>query len=97
MPYTLPYHCKIKKIGKVIRLISTARLNILLCLYLQPINQVIFLESYFPTNREGKFNLEASFELRCFQRLSQPNIATQLCHWHDNWRTIGSFTPVLSY
>jgi len=25
------------------------------------------------------------FALRCFQRLSQRNIATQQCRWHDNW------------
>ena len=23
--------------------------------------------------------------LRCFQHLSRPHIATQLCRWHDNW------------
>ena len=39
--------CEIKiKMVKVVRLISTARLNTLLCLYLQPINVVIFYESY---------------------------------------------------
>ncbi|TEJ48908.1 hypothetical protein IPC612_03825 [Pseudomonas aeruginosa] len=26
-------------------------------------------------------HLEASFPLRCFQRLSFPNIATRQCHW----------------
>ena len=29
-------------------------------------------------------NLEAGFTLICFQRLSFPYIATQLCHWRDN-------------
>ena len=82
---------------KVVRLISTARLNTLLCLYLQPINVVIFYESYLQPKLEGKPNLEASFALRCFQRLSQPHIATQRCQWHDNWYTSGAFVPVLSY
>jgi hypothetical protein len=37
------------------------------------------------------------FALRCFQRLSLPDIATQPCRWRDNWYTMGPFTPVLSY
>ena len=41
--------------------------------------------------------LEASFTLRCFQRLSQPHSATLLCHWRDNRCTVGAFIPVLSY
>ena len=45
----------------------------------------------------GKSHLEASFALRCFQRLAQPNIATQRCHWRDNWCTRGLFVSVLSY
>lgn len=44
-----------------------------------------------------KTYLQASFPLRCFQRLSLPHIATQRCHWRDNWYTRGEFTPVLSY
>ena len=42
-------------------------------------------------------HLKAGFTLRCFQRLSVPNVATQLYPWRDNWYTIGSSTPVLSY
>ena len=45
----------------------------------------------------GKSYLEASFPLRCFQRLSFPNLATRQCHWRDNRYTRGSSTPVLSY
>ena len=33
--------------------------------------------------------------LRCFQHLSRPYIATQLCRWHDNWYTRGMSIPVL--
>ena len=45
----------------------------------------------------GKSYLEASFPLRCFQRLSLPHLATRQCHWRDNRYTRGSSTPVLSY
>ena len=45
----------------------------------------------------GKTNLQASFPLRCFQRLSLPHIATRQCHWRDNRYTRGLSTPVLSY
>ena len=41
--------------------------------------------------------LEASFTLRCFQRLSQPHSATLPCRWRDNRCTVGAFIPVLSY
>ena len=40
---------------------------------------------------------EGGFPLRCFQRLSRPNLATRLCRWRDNRSTRGSSTPVLSY
>ena len=39
----------------------------------------------------------AGFTLRCFQRLSDPHLAAQLCHWRDNWCTSGASIPVLSY
>ena len=45
----------------------------------------------------GKPYLEASFSLRCFQRLSLPDFATELCHGRDNSITRGLFIPVLSY
>ena len=73
------------------RLISTPRLNSLRNFHLAPINLIVYKESI--TN----INLEGGFTLRCFQRLSIPNIATQLCHWRDNWCTRGSSIPVLSY
>ena len=42
--------------------------------------------------RFGKSHLEVGFTLRCLQRLSLPYLATQLCHWRDNWCTIGLST-----
>ena len=47
--------------------------------------------------RDGESHLEVSFPLRCFQRLSAPEIATRLCRWHDNRHTSAPSTPVLSY
>src|SRR3989338_1442601 len=41
-------------------------------------------------------HLRVGFALRCFQRLSFPDIATQRCPWQDSWQTSGQFTPVLS-
>ena len=41
--------------------------------------------------------LGGGFPLRCFQRLSLPNIATRLCGWRHNRSTRGSSIPVLSY
>ena len=45
----------------------------------------------------GKSHLEVGFTLRCFQRLSLPDLATQLCSWQNNWYTRGQSIPVLSY
>ena len=42
-------------------------------------------------------HLGACFPLRCFQRLSGTDIATERCPWQDNSYTIGPLTPVLSY
>jgi hypothetical protein len=67
------------------------------CVYLEPIDLVIFQEPSALLAQEGKPNLGAGFVLRCVQRLSFLDIATQPCHWRDNWFTIGPVTPVLSY
>ena len=45
----------------------------------------------------GRSHLEAGFPLRCFQRLSLPNMATRRCSWRNNRYTSGSSIPVLSY
>ena len=49
------------------------------------------------TEVPGRSYLGWGFVLRCFQRLSLPDIATQRCHWRDNWITMGLSNPVLSY
>ncbi len=61
--------------------------------------------AYQPSGLLGAFNtsgvwrshLEAGFPLRCFQRLSHPNVAKQRCTWRYNCHTRGSSVPVLSY
>ncbi len=59
--------------NQVKRMISTGKLNMLPCLYLQPINVVVFHDP------SGKTHLGKSLALRCFQRLSRPHLATQPC------------------
>jgi hypothetical protein len=49
------------------------------------------------SRRSQKAHLGAGFPLRCCQRLSLPNVATQRCRLSDNWHTSGSSSPVLSY
>ena len=48
-------------------------------------------------SRPGSAHLEVGFPLRCFQRLSLPDVATRRCPWRDNRYTRGQSIPVLSY
>ena len=82
--------------GQAERAISTGKLHALLRFHFQPINQVVFLGPSYPL-RVGRSHLEECFPLICIQRLSQPNFATERCHWRDSSITRGSFIPVLSY
>ena len=68
--------CKSIPIRKSSRPISTPQLNMLPCLHSVPINVVVFNGSY-----KGISHLEVGFTLRCLQRLSVPDLATQLCTW----------------
>src|SRR4030042_727469 len=84
--------------GQADRPISTSLLNTLRYLHIWPINLVVYEGSYlFRCRKRGIPHLGGGFPLRCFQRLSLPNIATQRCDWRHNWNTIGSSIPVLSY
>ena len=78
------------------RLISTGQLNASQRLHTLPIN-VLVSNVPSPGLCPGMTYLKACFPLRCFQRLSVPDVAAGLCHWHDNPFTSGPFTPVLSY
>ena len=84
------------KIDQASRLISITRLNTLLRLHLWPIDLVVYKEPLGGLSH-GISYLGVGFALRCFQRLSLPNIATQRCLWRDNWYTRDSSIPVLSY
>ena len=74
--------------------IRTARLKTLLPVHLRPINLVVYQGSFAYA---CKSHLEGGFPLRCFQRLSLPNVATQRCIERCNWITMGWSNPVLSY
>ena len=87
----IPARGRKMKSDQVTRPISTARLNRLPCVDLPPINVLV------SDGPEVRTDLEVGFALRCFQRLSIPNIATLRCRWRDNRYTRGSSTPVLSY
>ena len=82
--------------GQAARPISTGKLHALPHFHIRPINHVVYVGSSGAL-RLGTPNLEGGFPLRCFQRLSRPNIATRRCHWRDNRNTIGSSNSVLSY
>ena len=45
----------------------------------------------------GRTGFEVGFPLRCFQRLSRPDLATLHCGWRHNRSTRDPSTPVLSY
>ena len=66
------------------------------CIYTSDLSTLLSARS-LTSFRYGIPYLEASFTLRCFQRLSQPHSATLPCRWRDNRCTVGAFIPVLSY
>src|ERR1700749_2544448 len=78
------------------RPISTGQLHLLPGFHIRPINPIVY-SGALTTQGGGRPHLEAGFPLRCFQRLSLPNVANQPCPWQDNWHTRGSSVPVLSY
>ena len=64
------------------RRISTSQLHTSQCFHTRPINPVF---SWAPPPTKGwKSHLGAGFPLRCFQRLSFPNVANQPCTWRYN-------------
>ena len=85
-----------EKGGQASRHISNTKLKSLLILHLYPIKLVVFKQSS-GIKDPGTSNLQGGLALRCFQRLSFPDIATQRCHCSDNWNTRGQSFPVLSY
>ena len=76
--------------------VSTGQLHPSRGFHVRPINHVFCMGT---AGSEDPWNpyLGAGFPLRCFQRLSLPNVANQPRHWRDDWHTRGSSTQVLSY
>jgi hypothetical protein len=83
-------------VGQATRAISTARLHDSRRFHLPPINVIV---SHGPSEglRPGSAHLGVGFPLRCFQRLSLPDVATRRCPWRDSRYTSGRSIPVLSY
>ena len=77
--------------------ISKGKLNTLLCFHCPPINLVV-CQGFFSPYGPSKSYLRDGFPLRCFQRLSDGNLATRQCplSW-NNRHTRDSPIPVLSY
>ena len=73
------------------RPISNDNLHTLPRFQRRPIYLLVFQGSH------GNLILVVGFTLRCFQRLSRPYFASQLCPWQDNCCTSGTSIPVLSY
>src|SRR3972149_20045 len=82
--------------GQAARPISTGELHAFRRSPLPPIKPVVYV---WPsgTLRPGIPHLGVGFPLRCFQRLSCPDMATRRCRWRDNRYTRGPFVSVLSY
>src|SRR6266566_543162 len=65
------------------RPISTSPLSPLRGVHVWPIDPVVCGGPY-PLDGGGRPHLEEGFPLRCFQRLSRPDVANQPCPWRDN-------------
>ena len=76
--------------------VSTGRLHPSRDFHLRPIEHVFNMRAT-DTEVPRNPNLGAGFPLRCFQRLSLPNVANRPCRWRDNRHTRGPSTEVLSY
>ena len=76
--------------------ISTGRLKPFRALHVRPINLVVYQG---PSAGEPARNphLGVGFPLRCFQRLSFPDVATRRCPERDNRCTSGRYFLILSY
>ena len=87
-----------KRVGKSVPRspVSTGRLHPSRDFHLRPIEHVFNMRAT-DTEVPRNPNLGAGFPLRCFQRLSLPNVANRPCRWRDNRHTRGPSTQVLSY
>ncbi len=84
-------HLPTKMHMKRLTIISTIPLHLLPDLHVSPIYQVFCLGS------SGRTYLRIGFALRCLQRFSFLDVATQLWGRPPNWLTSGQAISVLSY
>ena len=74
----IPLNPPMTNISQAERPISTSQLRTLLLLHSSPINLVVFQGSSKPVLQQiGNYYLGDGLALRCFQRLSYPNLDTQ--------------------
>ena len=78
-------------------IIRAAQLRRLPVVHLRSSHQVVCLGSSSLTRRDGTTHPGGGFALRCFQRLSLLDVATQRWGGHPNWLTSGPAISVLSY
>ena len=83
--------------GQACRAISTAQLHVSPRFHLPPINVLVSHGPSRTPKGPGSTHLGGGFPLRCFQRLSLPDVATRRCPWRNSRYTSGQSTPVLSY
>ena len=83
--------------GQASRQISIGRLNALLRLHLQPINQVVSLVPSGGSNPQGWLILRWASHLDAFSGYPFRTWLPSAYPWQDNWYTRGSSTSVLSY
>ena len=92
-----PYHAThSRRLAGMIKhsTVRTVRLRAFQPLHPRPINLVVYQGSFACATMP---HLKGGFTLRCFQRLSLPNVATQRCTERCNWITRGWSNPILSY
>ena len=70
------------------------KLRELLRVHTWPINLVVYEGSSERPRGLGYLVSRPASRLDAFQRLSVPHIATQLCHWRDNWIARGASKQV---
>ena len=81
MPVKYCIYCVLKVIGLLVQVSYTSLQSLLPHPAYQPSGLAGGLSHH---NGAWKSHLEAGFPLRCFQRLSLPNVANQRCTWQYN-------------
>src|SRR5664280_3857727 len=84
--------CMVKPHGRLVRVSYTHR-----CASTSRLSNWSSTRGIWSCRAGGTPNLGVGFPLRCIQRLSFPDPATQRCRWRDNWYTGGPYVLVLSY